>query len=467
MPKKHLRPETGEKNDPSTSSGSGRSRHTSSTHRSSRDSGHRSSRHHSSDRPSAAPAHLSSGVGQGERSSSSAQSSSSQAPSTGHSQGYGRGALAQDMTSMSLSQTATTQPALSENCDYRAPNNPCSNPWTKHWQQVWKFRCDWHPVDKFPQKGMFCHKVKVPEKRDADGRITRQERLCGEPTITKEFFLNENFVCRACEPPVRILACTFWLITENQICGIQEEVIGDRDDDEDPHHRCPYHKGLAPEITDHVHFQAQKRLINGRQPFADTESFEQLPAEGGILDDRLPSARGRENYPRDMGQGKIAPPARRHMGRGGMPVVERYEDWDPENRAGTPQPGGYGTIEPEPVSAPLSDHGYSELTSSEPSYQQTTYQQSNDQQSAHQELTFSESPQTFPDQPITKYRYQKRHTATIGEVDSDIRAGETFDTRPQRVRREQREAVENMEKASRGFAGLDKLYDQNAKKRRK
>ncbi|KAF7953303.1 hypothetical protein EAE96_006514 [Botrytis aclada] len=479
MSKKYLRPDTEEKGDPSTSSGSGRSRHTSSGHRSS--SRHRSSRHQSSHRhqsghTSALPAHLSSGVGQGERSSSVAQSSSSQASSR-HAQGYGRGALAQVMTSMSLSQAEITQPAPSQTCDYRVPNHPCPNRWTKQWQQEWKFRCDWHPADKFPQKGMFCHKVKVPEQKDAYGRIIQPEQLCGDPMITKEAFLNENFICRACEPPIRTLACTFWLFTENRFCGVEDEVQGDRDDDEDSYYRCASHKGLTTGMMRHVHDQAQKRLIAGRMPFADVQSFEQLPPEGGILDDRLPPARGGENYSCVMSDGRVAPAARRHEGRGGLPVkdrsrpaVDRYVDWEPTNRAGTPHPGGYGPMEPEPASAPPSGYGHSESTTSEPFYQQPAFQQPAYQQQPYQEPAYSESPQTFSDQPVISYEAQGPQIVTtppIREVDYDMRAGETIGTWTQRVRMEEREVEERMRKASQDYAALDGLYEEQAKKRRK
>ncbi|TGO32370.1 hypothetical protein BHYA_0324g00070 [Botrytis hyacinthi] len=469
MSKKYLRPATEEKNDPSTSSGSGRRDHKPPSHRQSRDSGHRSRHHQQSGHTSAPSAHLSSGVGQGERSSSSVQSSSSQSSGTRHPQGYGRGALAQVMTSMTLSQTEIIQPPFPETCDYRVPNHPCPNRWTKHWQQQWKFRCDSHPADKFSQKGMFCHKVKFPEEKDAYGTIIQSEQLCGDPIITKEMFLNENFICRECEPPVKTLVCTFWIISEGRICGLEKEVEGDRDYYKDPRYRCTRHAGLTPEMIQHVHNHAQKRMINGRQPFADVQSFEQLLAEGGILDDRLPSARGGENFPRDMGQGRIAPRARKHIGRGGMPVANRYDYWEPTNRAGTPQPGGYGPIEPEPASAP-SGYGYSESTSSEPSYQQQAYDQTAYQQQTYQELPYSESPQTFSDQSVTSYEAQEPQIVTAplrGEVEYDMRADESHETRTRRVRMEEREAEERMRTASQGFAALDNLYEQKAKKRRK
>ncbi|KAJ8062318.1 hypothetical protein OCU04_008865 [Sclerotinia nivalis] len=347
---------------PGSSSSAG---HGSSSHNRSSRVPHKSS--HSSHKSSSA-AHISSGRDQGEKSSSSGQPSSSQTQSTTQSQA---------MTSMSLD----LQSAPAQTCDYREPRNSCVNPVTR--SEGGKSRCDKHPLAFYPQKGMYCHKVKQKELRDSRGRVIQPERLCGHPDAEKELFLNKNFICYACEPPEKTLRCS--VIG----CGFEEKVAG-FPDYQDENWQCQNHLGCTNEVMKHVHDHAQKGMVGGRAPFADFTSFEPSPDQGGILEDRILAHPKRSTEWFDMGDGRFAPPTRQHSRGGNMlPRPDRYDNYE---RSGTPHPGGY---EPMPVTAPQNYSSY---------YQQTTY--------AEEPETYETDQPTFATQPVTEYETQGTQYAT-------------------------------------------------------
>ncbi|CAD6447338.1 251f9bb7-5338-404c-9687-9ef1ae43f17b-CDS [Sclerotinia trifoliorum] len=263
-------------------------------------------------------------------------------------------------------------------CDYKEPSYPCVNRATR--SQGRKNCCDQYPVDSYPQKSMYCHKVKQ-ELRDSRGRVKQQEILCGDPDVENESYLNRNFICYACEPPEKTLRCS--------VTGCRFVVLGIVND-EVANWQCKNHRGCTNEVMGYVHDQARQKMVLGQTHFAVLSSFEPSPPQGGILEDRIVSYSKRGNEWYIMSDGRIATPTRQHA-RGGI-FLQRPDRCDIYGRPTTPHPQGY---EPMTATAP---EGYSSY------FQDTTY---TEEPQSHE----TDEP-TFATQPVTMHETQRTQYAT-------------------------------------------------------